>query len=127
MYPEAPIVALTATARADVAEDVMRLLQLRRETCRTIHTGFDRPNLYFEVRPKCNKKGTYLTFRNILILISRWICADRSLYFGHWRSWRQGPQKRHRCRVLHDTERDGTSCSLLAKAKSGNNAFDLQL
>lgn len=56
MYPEAPIVALTATARADVADDVMRLLQLRRETCRTIHSGFDRPNLYFEVRPKCDKK-----------------------------------------------------------------------
>ena len=46
-----PVTALTATATAEVQQDIVRLLELR-DPVRCV-TGFDRPNLYFEViRPK---------------------------------------------------------------------------
>lgn len=52
MLPVRPVVgAFTATATERVREDIIRLLRLRNPTM--ITTGFDRPNLYFEVvRPK---------------------------------------------------------------------------
>uniref|UniRef100_A0A2I3RQI7 Bifunctional 3'-5' exonuclease/ATP-dependent helicase WRN n=1 Tax=Pan troglodytes TaxID=9598 RepID=A0A2I3RQI7_PANTR len=48
--PMVPIVALTATASSSIREDIVRCLNLRNPqiTC----TGFDRPNLYLEVRRK---------------------------------------------------------------------------
>ncbi|XP_063466965.1 bifunctional 3'-5' exonuclease/ATP-dependent helicase WRN isoform X2 [Symphalangus syndactylus] len=48
--PKVPIVALTATASSSIREDIVRCLNLRNPqiTC----TGFDRPNLYLEVRRK---------------------------------------------------------------------------
>ena len=46
-----PVGAFTATATARVREDIIRLLRLQAPA--TSSTGFDRPNLYFEVvRPK---------------------------------------------------------------------------
>lgn len=46
-----PVGAFTATATARVKDDIIRLLRLRDPVCVT--TGFDRPNLFFEVeRPK---------------------------------------------------------------------------
>lgn len=46
-----PVGAFTATATARVKDDIIRLLRLRGPVCVT--TGFDRPNLFFEVeRPK---------------------------------------------------------------------------
>ena len=57
--PQRPVTAaFTATATARVQEDIGRLLRLRgplREV-----TGFDRPNLYFEVRTPRSKNGTIL-------------------------------------------------------------------
>jgi superfamily II DNA helicase RecQ len=49
-YPTAPIVALTATARPKVAEDIIKSLNI--PTCSRITAGFDRSNLLFEVHPK---------------------------------------------------------------------------
>lgn len=43
-----PVVALTATATPEVRKDIMRQLSLRKP--RVIVTGFDRPNLTFQVR-----------------------------------------------------------------------------
>ena len=54
-YPETPIVALTATARQKVAEDTIRILRMNK--CVRFSTGYDRPNLFFEVRPKKDKTG----------------------------------------------------------------------
>lgn len=52
--PYRPVVsAFTATATAQVREDVMRLLQL--ESPQVVITGFDRPNLRFEVLKPKNK------------------------------------------------------------------------
>jgi bloom syndrome protein len=49
-FPMLPIVALTATARVKVAEDTIRTLGIPH--CRRFNAGFDRPNLFFEVREK---------------------------------------------------------------------------
>lgn len=53
--PRRPMVsAFTATATPEVRDDIVRLLALRSPA---VHiTGFDRPNLYFEVRRGENKK-----------------------------------------------------------------------
>ena len=57
--PRRPIVAaFTATATAQVREDVTRLLNLR--SPRLIHTGFDRPNLYLEVRRAQDRNAALL-------------------------------------------------------------------
>jgi ATP-dependent DNA helicase RecQ len=47
------LAAFTATATAEVGEDVVRLLELR-EPLRLV-TGFDRPNLFFDVRRERDK------------------------------------------------------------------------
>ena len=46
-YPEVKILALTATARQKVADDVCKVLDIR-DSLR-ISCGYDRPNLLFEV------------------------------------------------------------------------------
>jgi len=45
-----PILALTATATPRVAKDIVRQLHLREPV--TITAGFERPNLYYEIRPR---------------------------------------------------------------------------
>ena len=57
--PERPVVAaFTATATAQVREDIRRLLQLRNPV--SVTTGFDRENLYFSVLKPQDKKETLL-------------------------------------------------------------------
>ena len=52
--PRRPVLAaFTATATAEVGDDIVRLLELR-ESLRIV-TGFDRPNLFFDVRRERNK------------------------------------------------------------------------
>ena len=52
--PRRPVLAaFTATATAQVGEDIVRLLELR-EPLRIV-TGFDRPNLFFDVRRERDK------------------------------------------------------------------------
>ena len=52
--PKRPVIAaFTATATAQVGEDIVRLLELR-EPLRIV-TGFDRPNLFFDVRRERDK------------------------------------------------------------------------
>ena len=52
--------AFTATATPKVREDIERFLCLRDPL--SVSTGFDRPNLYFEVRKPGNKKAALLEF-----------------------------------------------------------------
>ena len=49
-WPNIPILALTATARKAVSDDVIKILGI--QNCTFISCGFDRPNLYFEIREK---------------------------------------------------------------------------
>ncbi|MDR0290778.1 MAG: DNA helicase RecQ [Treponema sp.] len=68
--------AFTATATAKVREDIERLLRLKEPLC--INTGFDRPNLYFEVQKPGDKKTALLacleTRKNLSGII---YCATR--------------------------------------------------
>jgi ATP-dependent DNA helicase RecQ len=49
-YPDVPILALTATATPRVRDDIIKQLELRSPI---VHVAsFNRPNLYYEVRPK---------------------------------------------------------------------------
>lgn len=58
--PQRPTVAaFTATATAEVQQDIARLLALRDPVCTV--TGFDRPNLFFDVRAPQNKSSTLLS------------------------------------------------------------------
>lgn len=51
-----PIIALTATATPKVQQDIVKTLQL--DAPNIFVSSFDRPNLYYEVRPKGNKATT---------------------------------------------------------------------
>lgn len=61
-YPDVPIMALTATATDRVRQDIIDQLALRQPS---VHVAsFNRPNLYYEVRPK--QKSSYT---ELLLLI----------------------------------------------------------
>jgi ATP-dependent DNA helicase RecQ len=51
---EMPIVALTATATPKVQQDIQKNLMI--EDATVFNTSFNRPNLYYEVRPKASVK-----------------------------------------------------------------------
>ncbi|MBR5663305.1 MAG: DNA helicase RecQ, partial [Bacteroidales bacterium] len=48
--PKLPIIALTATATVKVQQDIMKNLEI--QDAKIFKSSFDRPNLYYEVRPK---------------------------------------------------------------------------
>ncbi|KAL3831994.1 hypothetical protein ACJMK2_023678 [Sinanodonta woodiana] len=50
VFPQIPIMALTATATPEVRKDICRSLKLKNPI--VICTGFDRPNLFLSVMPK---------------------------------------------------------------------------
>ncbi|GMK55565.1 hypothetical protein CspeluHIS016_0206210 [Cutaneotrichosporon spelunceum] len=52
-YPNVPIMALTATAAEKVQADIKNVLGIH--NCVQIQQSFNRPNLYYEVRPKQKK------------------------------------------------------------------------
>jgi ATP-dependent DNA helicase RecQ len=56
--PRPVVTAFTATATVNVRDDICRLLALRKPL--SVNTGFDRPNLYFEVQKPKDKKTALL-------------------------------------------------------------------
>ncbi len=59
-FPDAPIMALTATATERVRKDILKQLQLRNARCYV--ASFNRPNLSYRVVPKANPYEQVLTF-----------------------------------------------------------------
>ena len=59
-----PVIALTATATPKVQTDIIKSLEMRNE--RKFISSFNRPNLYYEVRPKLNKEQTIKEILQIL-------------------------------------------------------------
>ena len=55
-----PIIALTATATPKVQQDIQRNLQM--EDASVFKTSFNRPNLYYEVRPKTHVKKQLIKY-----------------------------------------------------------------
>lgn len=47
MFPDVPILGLTATATTKVISDTQKLLQI--QGCALLKASFNRPNLYYEV------------------------------------------------------------------------------
>jgi bloom syndrome protein len=58
-----PVMALTATATENVKKDVVH--QLHMEGCQMYKQSFNRPNLYYEVRPK-RPKGVVVDIANLI-------------------------------------------------------------
>ena len=58
--PRPVVAAFTATATVNVRDDIRRLLALRGPL--SVNTGFDRPNLYFEVQKPQDKKAALLEY-----------------------------------------------------------------
>ena len=54
--PNIPMIALTATATPKVQSDIIENLVLRK--AKVFISSFNRPNLYYEIRPKINKENT---------------------------------------------------------------------
>lgn len=59
---DAPVIALTATATPEVADDIMQKLGFREKT--VLRTGFERPNLSYIVRKCEDKLGQILNISN---------------------------------------------------------------
>jgi len=59
-FPGVPVAAFTATATRRVQEDIIARLNLRSPL--VVRASFDRPNLYFEVRPKSRVDHQVLEF-----------------------------------------------------------------
>lgn len=59
-----PAIALTATATPKVQTDIIKSLEMRNE--RKFISSFNRPNLFYEVRPKLNKEQTIKEILQIL-------------------------------------------------------------
>lgn len=59
-----PVIALTATATPKVQVDIVKSLNMQNE--RKFVSSFNRPNLYYEVRPKLNKDQTVKEILQVL-------------------------------------------------------------
>ena len=60
MFPEVPVAAFTATATQKVQEDIISRLGLRRP--HIVRASFNRPNLFYEVKPKSKVESQILEF-----------------------------------------------------------------
>ena len=59
-FPQAPIAAFTATATSEVQRDILAKLKLRNPL--QVRASFNRPNLFYDVRPKREVNAQILAF-----------------------------------------------------------------
>ncbi len=81
LFPQTPVMALTATATGRVRKDIIRLLGLANG--KSYVASFNRPNLIYRVRPKSNAPAQVLSFlrersgeSGIVYCASRQGCED---------------------------------------------------
>jgi Werner syndrome ATP-dependent helicase len=67
MFPGVPIVAVTATATSAVKRDIVQNLKMRDPL--VVCSGFDRPNLYFEVNSK-SPGGVYRDMTKAMVYVN---------------------------------------------------------
>ncbi len=60
LFPDVPVAAFTATATQKVQEDIIRKIGLR--TPHTVRASFNRPNLFYQVKPKAGVEQQLLEF-----------------------------------------------------------------
>ncbi len=58
-FPDVPVICLTATATAQVREDVVNTLGLSAENLKIFTMSTNRTNLHYEVRFKCDEEDHY--------------------------------------------------------------------
>lgn len=63
--PDAPVIALTATATPKVQSDIVENLDLR--DAQIFVSSFNRPNLYYEILPKINKDDTLKSMAKFIV------------------------------------------------------------
>jgi ATP-dependent DNA helicase RecQ len=63
--PDAPVIALTATATPKVQSDIVENLDLR--DAQIFISSFNRPNLYYEILPKINKDDTLKSMAKFIV------------------------------------------------------------
>ena len=126
--PRPTTAAFTATATPKVKEDIERFLCLK--TPLSLSTGFDRPNLYFEVQKPGNKKAALLEFAEKQKNLSGIVyCATRKAVDEvHELLLRQGfPATRYHA-GLEDSERRRNQDDFLYDRKTvmvATNAFGM--
>ncbi|KAJ3495437.1 hypothetical protein NLG97_g3399 [Lecanicillium saksenae] len=63
-FPDVPVMALTATATQNVIVDIRHNLGMK--TCKIFSQSFNRPNLYYEVRPKGSAVSSIATIADLI-------------------------------------------------------------
>lgn len=84
LFSDVPIIGLTATASNKVVTDVQKILNL--QGCLVLKAPFNRPNLYYEVRPKISVQSDWLDEVN-LVLDNCSIAAHNRIFKINFLRW----------------------------------------
>ena len=84
-FPNAPILGLTATATSKVLADCQDILSLKQ--CLIFRASYNRPNLFYEVRPKSSSRKTQIE-ETAQLIKRKFDRQSGRLYGVHWHTVR---------------------------------------